>query len=61
VVGGGVYVQGAATMARLVASRPWDSKDAKKVPDDGWRGGVVNTSQVPLSMTTHAVCLGAEG
>ncbi len=58
VLGGGVYVDGAAGLSHLIASRPWDSKDAKKVPEDGWRGGVLNTSDVELSMTVHAVCMG---
>ena len=56
VVGGGVYVTGGSHLSHVVASRPWDSKDAKKVPEDGWRGGIVNTSAIELSMTVHAVC-----
>ena len=59
VLGGGVFVTGASGLSHLVASRPWDSKDTKKVPEDGWRGGVFNTSVSKLSMTVHAVCRGA--
>lgn len=55
-VGGGVFVTGTADKSHLVASRPWDSGDAGKVPEDGWRGGVVNDSGEALSMTVHAIC-----
>ena len=56
VVGGGARVSGAETSSRLYESRPWDSKDAGEVPDDGWRVGSRNTSTSALTMTVHAVC-----
>ena len=58
VLGGGVQVSGSAKVTHVTAIRPWDSKDAKKVPEDGWRGNVVNTSSLQVSMTVHAVCRG---
>lgn len=56
VIGGGIYIDGEAIASHVVASRPWDSADAGKVPDDGWRAGVVSNSHDDLTMTVHAIC-----
>ena len=56
VLGGGVYAGGALTVSHLMASRPWDNKDAGKVPEDGWRGGIVNDSNGNVPVTVHAIC-----
>ena len=56
VLGGGVYAGGAATLSHLMASRPWDNKDQGKVPEDGWRGGIVNDSDNNVLVTVHAIC-----
>ena len=55
-LGGGIYVTGATRHARVVASRPWDSSDSGKVPEDGWRAGVISDAQQELEMTVHAIC-----
>ena len=56
VIGGGVYVNGSADKSHVHTSRPWDGQDSGTVPEDGWRGGVVNTSGSALQMTVHAIC-----
>lgn len=55
-IGGGTLVNGSTDAAHMVTSRPWDSGDAGTVPEDGWRGGVVNDSGSTLTMTVHAIC-----
>jgi hypothetical protein len=56
VLGGGVRVSGPGGASHVINSRPIDSKDSGKVPDDGWLGAVTNTSDQDLKLTAHAVC-----
>lgn len=55
VVGGGVVGYG----LRLKESLPWDSKDKRKVPEDGWavRVGLFDQYSVPVVATATAICL----
>jgi len=55
-IGGGVYMTGASELSHVISTRPWDSKDDGKVPEDGWRGVVSNDSHSDLEMTVHAIC-----
>ena len=59
VVGGGAHIAGASSASRISATRPFDSKDAGAVPDDGWRVTYTNTSSQALRATVHAMCVGA--
>jgi hypothetical protein len=56
VLGGGIFVTGASSEAQVVASAPWDSGDSGKVPEDGWRAGVLSSADEELKMTVHAIC-----
>lgn len=38
------------------ATRPWDSKDRKKVPEDGWLVRHYNGNALPYELTAFAVC-----
>jgi hypothetical protein len=43
---------------RLVASVPFDNKDKRKAPDNGWRVSVHNSSGGdPRALLAHAICL----
>ncbi len=54
VAGGGLAtdVDGA-----LVASIPFDGRDAGRAPDDGWRVSVENGASHPIAGTAYAVCM----
>jgi hypothetical protein len=56
VLGGGIYINGAASSSHVVASRPWDSGDSGTVPEDGWRAGVLSHVDDDLTMTVHTIC-----
>lgn len=59
VAGGGAYITGATADGHVVATRPYDSADKGKVPEDGWEAGLQNTGASVLSASSHAVCLPA--
>lgn len=42
--------------SHLVTTRPWDSKDKRKTPDDGWQAESYNESATNLRVIAHAVC-----
>lgn len=54
VSGGGFEAGGGGTPSGLT---PWDSKDRKKVPEDGWKASVYNASIDTLAVTSTAICL----
>jgi hypothetical protein len=56
VLGGGVRASGPGSASHVVGSRPVDRSDAGTVPEDGWVGGITNTSAQDLTLTVHAVC-----
>jgi hypothetical protein len=59
VIGGGGYGTAGYGGQRLVESAPFDSKDAGKKPDDGWRAtydNVAPTSSAPQSAYAYAMC-----
>lgn len=56
VLGGGVRASGPGDASHVINSRPIDTGDAGTVPEDGWRGAVMNTSDQDLTLTVHAVC-----
>ena len=56
VLSGGVRASGPSDASHLTKSRPIDTRDAGAVPDDGWRGGITNTSDQNVTMTVFAVC-----
>jgi hypothetical protein len=56
--GGGIHpVTGIGSQARLLHSRPFDSKDPGKAPDDGWKARAFNPTNAE-SVEFGAVCLG---
>ncbi len=57
VIGGGGRISGAIAKAHLAASQPIDSKDARSVPDDGWRVIVSNDTGGPKRATAYAICV----
>ncbi|MDX6586402.1 MAG: hypothetical protein QOI31_875 [Solirubrobacterales bacterium] len=54
VTGGGFEAQGVGPASGL---SPWDSKDRKKVPEDGWQARVYNASIDTIEVTSTAICL----
>ena len=59
VLGGGFVgrkqdVVGFRTLA--LASKPWDSDDRKKVPDDGWRVRALNAETLSVKLRAIATC-----
>lgn len=56
VIGGGIYISGAASVSWVTTSRPYDGPDADKVPDDGWTASSYNDGDSDLAMTVYAVC-----
>ncbi len=54
VTGGGYEAQGVGPPTGLT---PWDSKDKKKVPEDGWAARVYNASLDTVAVTSTAICL----
>jgi hypothetical protein len=40
----------------VTSTRPYDSGDRKKAPDDGWRAKAQNSSDEKVKLTVHAVC-----
>ncbi len=63
VVSGGVEIEGGLSLAKIVSTYPFDSRDRNKVPDDGWIGVASNLSSLTVAMRTYAVCtrLGLSG
>lgn len=56
--GGGIRpITGISSQARLLHSRPYDSKDPGKAPDDGWKARAFNAGAAE-SVEFGAVCLG---
>jgi hypothetical protein len=54
VTGGGIQ----GFFSRIRASVPFDDKDRKKVPDDGWRGSITTSSGAdPAALLVHAICI----
>lgn len=54
VTGGGIQ----GFFSRIRASIPFDDKDRKKVPEDGWRGTVAtSTGADPAALLVHAICI----
>ena len=56
VIGGGALISGALSAARLNSSYPFDSSDAGKKPDDGWRARGVNLASSNLDFEVFAIC-----
>jgi hypothetical protein len=56
VVGGGVYLTGSNSEIFINATRPWDSRDRGKKPDDGWFVRAANVAGSRKVMTAHAMC-----
>lgn len=54
VTSGGFDANSGGTLTGL---SPWDSKDRKKVPEDGWQARVYNASIDTLPVTSTAICL----
>jgi hypothetical protein len=57
VAGGGVYETGNAQAGHVVATRPIDTGDADKIPDDGWSGKVYNETGITQTVTATAICI----
>jgi len=54
VTGGGIQ----GFFSRIRESVPFDDKDRKKVPDDGWRGSITTSSgSDPAALLVHAICI----
>jgi hypothetical protein len=56
VVSGGVEIVAGLNLGNVVASFPFDDRDRRRTPDDGWVGIVNNKSGGSVTMRTHAVC-----
>ncbi len=56
VVGGGIYLTGSNSEIFISATRPWDSGDKGKKPDDGWFVRAANVAGSHKVMTAHAMC-----
>lgn len=56
VLGGGGSAPGPFRSQRLVSSAPFDSGDAGKSPDDGWRIAVDNLGKKNREITVYAIC-----
>jgi len=56
VLGGGGLASGPFLSQRTVAGAPFDSGDAGRKPDDGWRFTVDNLSNRKRKATAHAIC-----
>ena len=56
VVGGGAYLTGSNSEIFISATRPWDSRDKGKKPDDGWFVRAANVAGSRKVMTAHAMC-----
>jgi hypothetical protein len=54
VTGGGFEAQAVGPASGL---SPWDSKDRKKVPEDGWQARVYNASIDTVAVTSTAICV----
>jgi hypothetical protein len=57
VAGGGVYETGNAQNGHVVATRPIDTGDADKIPDDGWSAKVYNETGITQTVTVTAICI----
>jgi hypothetical protein len=53
-VGGGGF--SADFPGQLNQTMPWDSRDRKKTPEDGWSTKLFNTTPDEGEITTHAIC-----
>ena len=56
VVGGGIYLTGSNSEIFISATRPWDSGDKGKKPDDGWFVRAANVAGSHKVMTAPAMC-----
>jgi hypothetical protein len=57
VTGGGAVVFGPADSGWLTASHPFDGRDRKRKPDDGWRVKAFNDDELDATqMTLTAIC-----
>jgi hypothetical protein len=56
VLGGGQYIFSGTHEARLTASRPFDSGDAGKAPDDGWQAAAAGFAPSGGTLTVNAIC-----
>jgi hypothetical protein len=56
VAGGGALIEVAPGEARLNSSYPFDSGDAGKAPDDGWKARALNEDDGANFLTVVAVC-----
>jgi hypothetical protein len=56
VVSGGVQLSGAENATAVVTSAPFDNRDRRRIPDDGWLASATNRSTSSQTMQTYAVC-----
>ena len=61
VISGGGLASGPFRSQRLVTSAPFDSKDAGKKPDDGWRVAVDNLKRKRHQIEAYAICSEVSG
>ena len=55
--GGGAYITGDPSQAWIFASHPFDGRDRKSKPDDGWRIAATNVLGTPRKdLTAYAIC-----
>jgi hypothetical protein len=59
VAGGGAGLSGSATEAFINTSFPYDSNDADRRPDDGWKARAFNQGGPEKVLTVHAACVRA--
>jgi hypothetical protein len=57
VAGGGVYETGSAKAGHVLTTRPIDTGDADKIPDDGWSAKVYNETGITQTVTVTAICI----
>ena len=61
VISGGGLASGPFRSQRLVSSAPFDSGDAGKKPDDGWRVAVDNLKRKRRKVEAYAICAHVPG
>jgi hypothetical protein len=61
VISGGGLASGPFRSQRLVMSAPFDSNDAGKKPDDGWRVAVDNLKRKRRKVVAYAICADVPG
>jgi hypothetical protein len=59
VINGGLAITASGDPQRdtwAVATRPWDSSDKKKTPEDGWQAKAYNDSDGKVRLNVYAMC-----